>query len=67
MKKLLALAGVFSPLVMAIPSLPKVAVILLLFFPGGFASIFNLVLPILVIGILGFIGNAVSDSILFLL
>jgi hypothetical protein len=69
MKKMLALAGVLgSPLVLALPSvLPKVAVLLLTFFPAGFATILVLVLPILVIGLLGFLGQQASDSLLFIL
>ncbi|MBI3951385.1 MAG: hypothetical protein HY314_13120 [Acidobacteria bacterium] len=69
MKKLLALAGVVgSPLVLALPSvLPKVAVLLITFFPAGFATILVLVLPLLLIGILGFLGQTVSDSLLFIL
>ncbi|MCS6804409.1 MAG: hypothetical protein RMM98_02780 [Acidobacteriota bacterium] len=69
MKKLLALAGVVgSPLLLALPSvLPKVAVLLLLFFPAGFNTILLLTLPLLVIGILGFAGQTVSESLLFIL
>jgi len=69
MKKLLALAGVIgSPLALALPSfMPKLALLLLIFFPAGTAPILNLVLPILVIGLLGFLGSTVSDSLLFIL
>jgi hypothetical protein len=69
MKKVLALAGVIgAPLALAIPSLlPKVALMLLIFFPLGTASIFALVLPILIIGLLGLLGNPPSDSLLFIL
>ncbi len=69
MKKLLALAGVVgSPLLLALPSvLPKVAALLIIFFPAGFAPIFLLVLPLLLIGLLGLAGQTVSEGLLFLL
>lgn len=69
MKKVLAMAGVaLSPLALVLATaLPKVAVLLLSFFPGGIAAILTLVIPILVIGILGLLGTTVSDSILFIL
>lgn len=69
MKKFLAMASVaLSPLALVLTAaLPKLAVLLLLFFPGGFATIIALVIPILVIGVLGLLGTTVSDSILFIL
>lgn len=74
MKKLLALAGIVSaPLVLALPTvLPKLGLLLLaaLTFPGGAIFTGNLVvvvLPILLIGLLGFAGQTISDSLLFIL
>ncbi|MFQ5676992.1 MAG: hypothetical protein ACE5G1_13935 [bacterium] len=69
MKKILAIAGVVgSPLVLALPGvLPNLAFLLLAFIPNLFATVLTLVLPILVIGILGFLGQTTSDSLLFIL
>jgi hypothetical protein len=69
MKKVLALAGVIgAPLALAIPSLlPNLGILLLVYFPGLVASTIVLVLPILIIGLLGLLGNPPSDSLLFIL
>lgn len=71
MKKVLALAGVFgSPLLLALPIVaPKLAVLLLVYLTSAAftGALIPVVLPLLVIGLLGFLGQPVGDSLLFIL